>query len=89
MTPLDWFTLVLRAFGVWELINACEDIVTVLNIHAGIYKPMSTGIGTYITHGMLRFLIGIWLLKAAPTFARLFYPVKPVDPGSNEAPPGQ
>jgi len=82
MTPHDWFTLFLRLLGVWELIGTVDQAITILNISAGVWRPERTTIGTYITHGLAAFLIGIWLLKAAPTIARAFYPAKPSDPNS-------
>lgn len=86
MTPRDWFALLLRAFGVWELLNACDQAVTILNINAGIWKPIRTEMGAYVTHALMTFLIGIWLLKSAPTIARLFYPAAPTDSKPSSAP---
>jgi len=77
MTPRDWFTIILRAFGVWELLNTCDQAITVLNINAGIWKPLHTEMGSYVTHALETFLIGIWLLKGAPAISQLFYPAKP------------
>jgi len=83
MTPHDWFTLFLRAFGLWELLNTCDQTVPVLNINAGIWKPLHTEIGSYVSHALVTFLIGIWLLKSAPTIARLFYPAKRINAKPN------
>jgi hypothetical protein len=76
MTPRDWFTLILRVLGVWELIATADEVVTILNINAGLWHPARTEIQSYIAHGIATFLIGIWLLKGAPTIARIFYPHK-------------
>jgi hypothetical protein len=89
MTPHEWFTLVLRAFGVWELILTCDQVAAILTISTGAWKPRNAEIGAYISHGLEAFFIGIGLLIAAPIFAGFFYPRKSAQgqPASPQVPP--
>jgi len=71
--PRDWFILFLRVLGFWELIQTADEVITILNIHFGIWRPERTAIQSYFTHGMVHLLITVWLLMGAPKIARIFY----------------
>ena len=80
MTPRDWFILFLRILGTWKLLSTVDFIVTIFDIRSGIWRSEHTPVESYVTHALASFVIGLWLLKAAPTIAGIFYRSKPGNP---------
>jgi hypothetical protein len=74
MTPRDWFTLVLRGFGVWQAIDVIEYAGLTYTVHAGTYRPRELSFEFYLLSTGVHFLLAVLLLYLAPAIARLFYP---------------
>lgn len=73
MTPRTWFTLALRALGVWVAIDGIDLLVTVVNIKFGFASPMTTQLPAYLLHAAGKLVIAFVLLKGAPLISAYFY----------------
>ena len=95
MSSRDWLTLVLRAFGVWQLIETVEYLATAFCVTAHFYKSTSASFDFYMVATFVHFFLAVWLLKFAPSTARFFYPdeassdssADKAEPNSNASPP--
>jgi hypothetical protein len=74
MTPRDWFILVLRGFGIWQLVDVVEYAGITYSIYAGTYRPRDMSWQFYFLATGMHFLLAVWLLYFAPATSRLFYP---------------
>jgi hypothetical protein len=74
MNPRDWFTLGLRLFGIYQLIDTIEYFFTSLSISAGVYGTSHGSASWYMLVTFVHFFLSVWLLKFAPQTARFFYP---------------
>ena len=61
MSPRMWFTLVLRYFGVSEVISGLNSFVTAYNVHLGYFSGSATT-GAFVNHGVEGVAIGLVLL---------------------------
>jgi len=78
-----WFTLVLRYFGVSEIISCVSSLVTAYNIHIGYYSSSSTP-GAFINHGVASLAIGVVLLLGAPQVSAFLVKALPLKPDAPE-----
>jgi len=74
MSPLDWFILGVRLFGVWLMIRGIEDLVTYLGIkwefaHSRSEDPAAK----WFFYGFFDLMISAYLLLGAKHFATLCY----------------
>lgn len=83
MNPRDYFTLGLRLFGVWQLIDTVEFFFTTFTIVTDLYHPTTASPGYWMLATFVHFFLAVWLLKFAPATARFFYPDRSPDPDSN------
>ena len=74
MNSKDWFTLGLRLFGVYQLIETIEYLFTSFSISAGLYGTSHGSASWYMLVTFVHFCLSVWLLKFAPQTARFFYP---------------
>ena len=86
MTPRLWFSVALRAFGVWEVIDALYHFTTVVTIKTGLYTPVASQPASFLLHGIVKLAIALVLLKGAPLIAAYFYPRDTQGPAANEVP---
>jgi hypothetical protein len=49
----------MRVIGVLQIIRAFEFAVEAFDMSSGYYRPMSTTIGSAMTHTVLLFLLGV------------------------------
>ena len=73
MTAKDAFITALRVIGVLQIIHAFEYALSAFDISAGYFKPLSTTIGTCMTHTVVYFLLGVYLLLGAPAVVRAIF----------------
>ncbi|MEA3188674.1 MAG: hypothetical protein QOD99_2504 [Chthoniobacter sp.] len=74
MTPRDWFTLVLRYFGITEALAGLNDAIGVFAVHAQWQSLLHSQPTNYVAYGIVHVLLAVWLLFMAPQIARFFYP---------------
>ena len=78
MRPKDWFILGSRVLGLWQLFDAAEYTLSILNMIAGLSRPPAGyTVASYFTHTIGAFFFAIVLLVGAPVIASLFYPEPP------------
>ena len=73
MTAKDAFVTALRVIGVLQLIHAFEYALEAFDISAGYFKPVSQTIGACMTHTVVYFLLGVYLLLGAPAVVRALF----------------
>lgn len=83
MSPRMWFTLVLRYFGVSEIIAGMNSFVTAYNVHLGYFNGSATA-GAFVNHGVEGVAIGAVLLLGAAQISALLVKALPVKPGAPE-----
>lgn len=76
MSPRMWFTLVLRYFGVSEVIAGMNSFVTAYNVHLGYFNGSATT-GAFVNHGIEGLAIGFVLLLGAPQISALLVKALP------------
>lgn len=87
MTPKDLFVTALRVIGVLQIIRAFEYALEAFDISAGYFKPYKDTIGACMTHTIVYFLLGVYLLVGAPAVTRaLFSPRRDKRDKSDDAP---
>ena len=74
MNPRDYFTLGLRLFGIWQLIDAVEFFFTAFSVVTDLYHTTTAAPGYWMLAIFVHFFLAVWLLKFAPATARFFYP---------------
>ena len=87
MSPRMWFTLVLRYFGVSEVISGLNSFVTAYNVHLGYFNGSATT-EAFVNHGVEGVAIGLVLLVGAPQISALIVkalPEKLKDPESAQS----
>ena len=82
MTPRLWFSVALRALGVWELLGATDHLVTLFNVKTGLYETAAQPLA-FFTHGAVDLVLALTLLKGAPVITRYFYPDSPREPATD------
>jgi len=57
MRPKDWFILGSRVLGLWQLFDAAEYTLSILNMIAGLSRPPAGyTVASYFTHTIGAFL---------------------------------
>ena len=74
MGPADWFALVLRSFGIWELIEGINYMVMAISTASQVSGYNTKLMTPEITGGVTALVIGAVLIKAAPAIARRILP---------------
>jgi len=72
MTSFQWFCLSLRIIGAWTMVTGLEFLGTAYNTAHGLGGGSYTT-WAYINQTVLHLVIGVLLLKFAPSFARFAY----------------
>jgi hypothetical protein len=76
MTPRQWFALVLRYFGVSNVISAAGYLLQAYDIYKSLYtSALNTTLGSF-NHAVLDAVIGIGLLYFADRIAAMFVPAR-------------
>ena len=83
MSPRMWFTLVLRYFGVSEVIAGMNSFVTAYNVHLGYFNGSATA-GAFVNHGVEGVAIGAVLLLGAAQISALLVKALPGKPSAPE-----
>lgn len=83
MSPRMWFTLVLRYFGVSEVIAGLSSLVTAYNVHLGYFNGSATA-GAFVNHGVEGLALGAVLLFGAPQISALLVKALPTKPSVAE-----
>lgn len=76
MSPRMWFTLVLRYFGVSEIISGLNSFVTAYNVHMGHFNGSATA-GAFVNHGVEGIAIGVALLLGAAQLSAILVKALP------------
>jgi hypothetical protein len=71
-----WFTLVLRYFGVSEIISGLTAFVTAYNVHMGYFSASSTT-AAFVNHGVEEAAVGLVLLLGAPQISAILVKALP------------
>jgi hypothetical protein len=73
MTPKDWFVTAMRIIGVLQIIHAFGFAVEAFDIWAKYYRPYADTVGGCMTHTVVYFLLGVYLLLGAPAVVRALF----------------
>ena len=73
MTPKDLFVTALRVIGALQMIRAFEYALEAFDISAGYFKPYKDTVGACMTHTVVYFLLGVYLLLGAPAVTRALF----------------
>jgi hypothetical protein len=74
MTPKDLFITATRVIGELQIIHAFGYALEAFDISAGYYKPYADTVGGCLTHTVVYFLLGVYLLLGAPAVVRALFP---------------
>jgi hypothetical protein len=74
MTTRDLFVTAVRIIGVLQLIRAFDSALEAFDIYSGYFRPVSTTVGACMTHTVLYFVLGVYLLLGAPAVTRALFP---------------
>jgi hypothetical protein len=74
MTPRMYFTLVLRAIGVWKIAYGFQDLTTAWNIHEKFYTTPYDTTGGFMSLGFTQVFVGGVLLFGAAAISALLVP---------------
>lgn len=79
MSPRMWFTLVLRYFGVSQVLAGLNSFITAYNVHHGYFTGAATT-EAFVNHGVEGVAIGAVLLIGAAQISALLVKALPVKP---------
>ncbi len=72
-SPKEIFTIVLRIFGIWALLKTVDYWLEAFDIVTKLYRPTHDTMGSCLTHIIVYFILGLYLLRGAPTVVQLLY----------------
>jgi hypothetical protein len=85
MTPRQWFALVLRYFGVSNVISAIGYVLQAYDVHKGLYNSnLVTTLGS-INHAVVYAALGLALVFFADRLAALVVPARRPPVASTQA----
>ena len=72
MRPKDWFTVGVRLFGVWMILDAIHELLTLVEIKFELLGPTRTAPNAYLLHTAVDVAVAIFLFT--PFASDLLWP---------------
>ena len=73
MSPRNWFGVGVRLIGLWQIVTAVDELVTYANTLLRLYTPSLTNPNGFLTHAIVRLVIGCLLLFSAASIVNAAY----------------
>ena len=83
MKSRDLFIVGARLIGLWYGTVACTDLVTVVDVALGIFRPQTSSLKSYIAYCVAHAMISLFLLLFAHRLADIITSRVKADEGSS------
>ena len=79
MTRKDWFTVGVKLMGVWQLLDAVNELRTIVDMRLGWFNPLkssTTSANVVYTHAAFALVVGAYLLISGQVLISLAFPIE-------------
>jgi hypothetical protein len=87
MSPRNWFGVGVRLIGLWQIVTGVDELVAYANVVLRLSKTSATNANSFLTHAIIRLLVGFVLMFSAVSIVNAVYPVTPEIRDRAEEPP--
>jgi hypothetical protein len=87
MSPRNWFGVGVRLIGLWQIVTGVDELVAYANVVLRLSGTSLASSNGFLTHAIVRLLVGCILLFSAVSVVNAVYPSAEVIPDRDEEPP--